>query len=252
MFKKIIKSPLLACAIFFMSFYSADLPFKTQQLRSARVREAYKKKWPALQELLKSKHIDENNFDLYFRVFKQESLFEIYVKNTADKQYKLLKTIPICAKSGVLGPKRKQGDGQVPEGFYEINTFNPYSTYYLALQVNYPNKSDLIKSGGNPGGEIMIHGFCVTIGCIPLENEPVEEVYLLAVEAKNRDRSIRTDIYPFQMTEKNMEAMQKNYDAETGRFWNSLKKAYSYFELNHSLPKTTVDKAGNYLTENNQ
>ena len=196
MFKKIINSCLLASMICFFSFHSEKDGFKTGQLKSSRFKAAYQKKWPALQQLLNAKHIDINNFDIYLRAFKYESQLELYVKNKDDKAFQLLKTIPVCAKSGVLGPKRRQGDGQVPEGFYEISSFNPYSSYHLSLKVGYPNKSDLIKATGNPGGDIMIHGCCVTIGCIPLENEPIEEVYVLCVEAKNRNRMIRADIYP--------------------------------------------------------
>ncbi|MES2679200.1 MAG: L,D-transpeptidase family protein [Bacteroidota bacterium] len=246
MFQKIINSGLLTCIALLFSFFSVKDTFKTSQLKNQRVKTAYQKKWPALQTDLKAKGIDENNYDIYLRAFKQESLLEVFVKNSGSKQFQLLKTIPICAKSGRLGPKRKQGDNQVPEGFYEITAFNPVSSYHLSLKVGYPNKSDLIKSGGDPGGDIMIHGSCVTIGCIPLENEPIEELYVLCVEARNRARSIQTHIFPYRFNENNRPAFEKNYDAETIGFWSTLEKAFNYFELNHSLPKITTDTKGNY------
>ena len=72
-------------------------------------------------------------------------------------------------QSGTMGPKRLQGDYQVPEGFYYINEFNPNSNYHLHLGLNYPNASDKILSDSlRPGGDIYIHGSCVSIGCIPL------------------------------------------------------------------------------------
>jgi murein L,D-transpeptidase YafK len=246
MFKKIINTCLLVCVGFVFSFQNSS--FKTSQLKNSRVKAAYEKKWPALQTLLKSKGIDPAHFDLYLRIFKKEGLLEIWARSKEVKQFTLLKTATICAASGVLGPKRRQGDGQVPEGFYEIASFQPQSNYYLALKVGYPNKSDRLKTRGNdPGGDIMIHGNCVTIGCIPIQDEPIEELYVLSVEAKNHGSIIYTDIYPFIFHEKNNLFINSNSDPEMIRFWNSLKLGYEYFELHKDLPEITVDNKGNYI-----
>jgi murein L,D-transpeptidase YafK len=251
MFKKIINTCLLACVMsFFISFGVKD-GFKDAQLKSERVKKAYKNKWSGLKTLLKTKNIQTDNFDIYLRAFKHESSLEIWVKNVGASKFQLLKTISICSTSGVLGPKRKQGDEQVPEGFYDISSFNPYSSYHLSLKVNYPNKSDAIKAIADPGGDIMIHGNCVTIGCIPIENDPIEELYVLCVEGKNRQRSIRADIFPYKFNNKSSEIAIGNQQKETLAFWRDLKKGYSYFESNHLLPKILVDRKGNYQLCNN-
>ena len=246
MFKKIINTCLLACVVYFFICFNAKAGFKDSQLKSDRVKKAYKSKWPLLKTLLKAKNVRPDNFDVYLRAFKHEGSLELWVKNIEGSKFQLLKTISICAKSGILGPKRKQGDGQVPEGFYEISAFNPYSSYHLSLKVNYPNESDVIKASADPGGDIMIHGNCVTIGCIPIENDPIEELYVLCVEAKNRNRTIHTDIFPYRFNNKNSENAIGNQQKEIVTFWNVLKKGYSYFELNHSLPEIVTDKKGNY------
>ncbi|WP_368737359.1 murein L,D-transpeptidase family protein, partial [Acinetobacter pittii] len=81
----------------------------------------------------------------------------------------------VCALSGVLGPKRKEGDYQVPEGFYYINEFRPNSNYHLALGLNYPNAADIQWSDSlHPGNEIFIHGGCITVGCIPIQDHQIE------------------------------------------------------------------------------
>lgn len=245
MTKKIINSSLLTCIVIFCSFSGRLDSFKTTQLKSPRVKQAYTNKWHALQQSIKNIGVSSDDFDLYLRVFKEEGQLEVFVKNTSQTKYQLLKTIAVCAKSGSLGPKRRQGDGQVPEGFYDISAFNPYSNYHLSLKINYPNKSDVIKGRSDLGGDIMIHGECVTIGCIPLENKPIEEIYVLGVEAKNRGRIIKTDIYPCRFNDKN-KALLTKADSETVRFWASLKTAYIYFEDNHSLPAIITDKTGNY------
>ncbi len=247
--KKIINTTLLVMLISLFSFrYSFDNGFKTSQLSNKRVRAAYDNKWVNLQSQLAAKKIDKDNFELYFRIFKLEKEFEVWVKNKADLKYTLLKTISICASSGELGPKRKQGDYQVPEGFYEIATFNPNSSYHLAMKINYPNQSDVLKkTATDAGGDIMIHGNCVTIGCIPLENEPIEEVYVLATEAKNRKLITQMAIYPCRFNEKNDRYLSKNFSEEKNKFWETLKKPYSYFEKNNILPKISISKTGDYV-----
>jgi len=243
-FKKIIKTCLLVYSGFLFSFQTSS--FKSQQLKNSRVKTAYEKHWTGLKTLLDSKKIDNNGFELYLRVFKLEGLIEVWAKNKNEKKYLLLKSFPICAKSGELGPKRKQGDGQVPEGFYEIAAFQPQSNYHLALKVGYPNKSDRLKATStDPGGDIMIHGNCVTIGCIPIQDEPIEELYILCVEAKNKGSNIYTDIYPFKFNEKNQELLS-NSKNELKLFWNTLKPAYDYFETTKSLSKINTDSQGNY------
>jgi murein L,D-transpeptidase YafK len=75
-----------------------------------------------------------------FRAYKKEAEFEIW-KQKSDGQYALLKTYPMCRWSGQLGPKKREGDRQVPEGFYTIapSQMNPNSHYYLSMNVGYPN-----------------------------------------------------------------------------------------------------------------
>ena len=77
------------------------------------------------------------------RTYKKEAEFEIW-KQKSDGQYALLKTFPMCRWSGQLGPKKHQGDRQVPEGFYTITPgqMNPNSHYYLSFNVGYPNAYD--------------------------------------------------------------------------------------------------------------
>ena len=117
----------------------------------------------------------------------------------------------------------------------------------MALKVGYPNKSDRKKAlSADPGGDIMIHGNCVTIGCIPIQDGPIEELYVLATEAKNAGGSIHTYIFPFALNEKKLEE-HRAFNKETQDFWKNLKKAFNYFELNHSLPSISIDSSGNYV-----
>lgn len=245
---KIIKIGLLVGTVILFSAQTGS--FKSSQQKNKRVKAAYMNKWKDLQNLLKSKEVNSEDFEIYLRIFKHESELECWARNRNEKKFKLLKTFPVCAKSGELGPKRKQGDGQVPEGFYDITGFQPLSNFHLALRVGYPNKSDQIKATGkDPGGDIMIHGNCVTIGCVPLQDGPIEELYVLAVEAKDNGFNIRADIFPFRFHEKN-EALLNGATAYK-TFWNSLKTGYDHFEANKTIPKITTNKSGDYILSAN-
>ncbi|RLD71441.1 MAG: hypothetical protein DRJ10_19455, partial [Bacteroidetes bacterium] len=136
-----IRHTLNILVFLILTSFSTD-SFKDEQKKYPRVRQAYKEKESNVLALLKKNAISTSKLRLYIRAFKQENKIELWAKNSSDKTYKLIKKYDICSTSGVIGPKRKQGDMQIPEGFYHINRFNPYSNFYLSLGLNYPNKSD--------------------------------------------------------------------------------------------------------------
>ncbi|MFY9309313.1 MAG: L,D-transpeptidase family protein [Bacteroidia bacterium] len=224
--------------------------FLAEQKKYERVKAAYKEKEAGVQKKLSELGLDLNNFNILITVFKSEQELVIYAKNKKDKQYKKLVTYPICASSGDLGPKRKQGDGQVPEGFYHIERYNPSSSYHLSLGVSYPNKSDKLKSTAKDlGGDIFIHGECVTIGCMPMTNDKIKEIYIYAIQAKNNgQQNIPVYIFPFKFTESAI-AKHKSYTTDNKMlqdFWNNLKTGYDKFHSNLEALNVAVDKAGNY------
>lgn len=111
-----------------------------------------------------------------------------------------MRTYAICAASGTLGPKRARGDFQVPEGFCEVAAFNPASAFHLALRVSDPNRSDRPRSQGDPGSDVMVHGSCVTIGCLPLTDARIEEVCVAALEARAAgQRTIPVHLFPIRV-----------------------------------------------------
>jgi murein L,D-transpeptidase YafK len=243
MVKRVIKTALLVILVLNIN---AQGTFKASQLKYERVKKAYKTKFDELKKELVKAGIDVNNYEIYQRVFKHEKQVEVWLRNKGDAKFKLFKTYAICSSSGELGPKRVQGDGQVPEGFYYIESFNPVSSYHLSMKVGYPNKSDSKKATGSPGGDIMIHGNCVTIGCVPIENDPIEELYILNVEAKDHKQSLRVDIFPCKFTVENIKMLNQNFSKDMNAFWGTLKAGYDFFESNFTIPKFAIDAQGNY------
>ncbi len=225
--------------------------FVTEQKKYERVRTAYKEKESKVKKALKAANIEYDKLNILIKAYKHEQQLELFAKNKTDNSYKKLISYKICASSGKLGPKREQGDGQVPEGFYFIDQFNPVSNFYLSLRVSYPNQSDKKKSKAvNLGGDIFIHGSCVTIGCMPMTDEIIKEIYLYAIQATEcGQQKIPVYIYPFKMNEENMEKFKKEYKTNKPllKFWENLKSGYDIFEKDKKELKIKVDEKGNYL-----
>jgi murein L,D-transpeptidase YafK len=243
MIKRVIKTVLLVILVLNIR---AQGPFKASQMKYERVKKAYNTKWTDLKKQMTDGGFDANTYEIYLRVFKYEKEVQVWMRNKSVDKFKLFKTYPICSSSGGLGPKRVQGDGQVPEGFYYIESFNPVSSYHLAMKVGYPNKSDSKKATGSPGGDIMIHGNCVTIGCIPIQNDPIEELYILCVEAKDRKQNVRVDMFPCKFTPEKVKALSEKFSKDMNTFWETLKAGYDFFETNLAIPKFNIDAKGEY------
>lgn len=224
----------------------AQPSFLKQQLKYPKVRQSYNEKWAAISSNLKAKGVDSANYKVLIRIFKEEKLLEVWLKSKKADKYVLYANYAICRSSGVLGPKRQEGDYQVPEGFYNVNFFNAFSDYYLGMQINYPNQSDLILGKKPYGGQIMIHGNCVTIGCIPITDDKIKEVYLLSLFSKGAGNDVAVDCYPFKLDNKKLEEAKGKYDKKLVNFWNNLKPIYDYFERKHLSPIIKVNKMGLY------
>jgi len=227
--------------------------FKLKQQEFPRVKAAYMEKEKVVRELFTSKGIDLGSATIFIRAFKKESQLEVWAKSPQMESFRLIQTYPICASSGTVGPKRKQGDGQVPEGFYEIDRFNPSSNFYLSLGISYPNTSDkILGQKGNLGGDIFIHGNCVTIGCMPLTDDKIKEVYVMAVETKSSGQQrIPVHIFPCRMNNPEMQSLEAQFlkDSTLIHFWKNLQKGYLFFEEKHTLPAVTVLSSGLYSFE---
>jgi murein L,D-transpeptidase YafK len=188
---------------------------------------------------------------VYIRSFKYDSQLEVWVKNDRKDPYKLFKTYKVCALAGTLGPKRMEGDYQVPEGFYHINEFNPKSNYHLSLGLNYPNVSDRILGDiSRPGGDIYIHGSCVTVGCIPLTDPMIEELYTVTAHAKNQGQDfIPVHVFPIRFNVKRsidyLAKLTKD-DEQLKDFSSHLEDAFNYFEKNKQVPVIMVSDRGEY------
>ena len=163
---------------------------KGKETTESRIEQIHKNVWSRL----------ENNLDLagykmdypkeiILAAFKEEQILQVYAKDYNG--IKMIKEYPFTGYSGKLGPKLKEGDKQIPEGVYKVDYLNPNSSFYLSIKVSYPNEFDKSKTEltntSDLGGDIFIHGKAATIGCIPIGDEAIEEVFLLTQKAINNN-----------------------------------------------------------------
>ena len=225
--------------------------FLSQQMKYARVKSANKEKESLITEKLKTQNLQPDDFKILLIGLKEEKQLQLFVKNKKETTYKKLMSYEICSSSGTAGPKRRQGDNQVPEGFYHIDRFNPVSSFYLSLGLNYPNQADRKKSSAKDlGGDIFIHGNCVSIGCMAMTDDKIKEIYLYAIHARqNGQLKIPMYIFPFRMTSENMIKFKNEYKGkpEISAFWDNLKIGYDIFMGSNKEIKFSIDSKGNYV-----
>lgn len=254
-----LKQSLLFCLslIAMVSALVAQSPYEGGGASVAAVRNfkaggLFSRVEDSLRKELKEKGFQWPAKYMYVRSFKHEKQLEVWLKNDWSEKFELFKVYKVCATSGTFGPKRKEGDKQIPEGFYYINEFKPNSNYHLALGLNYPNVSDAILSDQHkPGGDIYIHGNCVTIGCLPLTDSLIEQVYYLASVVKDQGQDfIPVHIFPVRYD--NASAMKQFVSKAKSKrgveeFAQQIQDAYEFFEDTHQLPAIMIGKNGNYV-----
>lgn len=173
---------------------------------------------------------------LYLRIFKASDELEVWV--ATGERYQHLRTWPICTWSGDLGPKLSQGDGQAPEGFYEVaaQQLNPASRFHLSFNLGYPNAYD--RAHGRTGDFLMVHGNCVSVGCYAMGDAAIEEIYtLVAAALTHGQRAVPVHAFPFRM-DGDWEA--QHAESEWLPFWRQLAAGYRAFGQTGQPPRVRV------------
>lgn len=187
---------------------------------------------PALRRLCAEHKVSYPPAEILLVGIKSDKVLQVWANGKKGARLKLLKSYSMLAASGVLGPKRKEGDLQVPEGRYKVVVFNPESRFHLSMGLNYPNSDDIKWADREkPGGEIYIHGNQVSIGCMAMGDTMIEEIYTLC--KASLIKPVKVDIFPFAMTEKNMAWAREEFpasDTDRWRVWSALKKRWDSFQ----------------------
>jgi murein L,D-transpeptidase YafK len=191
---------------------------------------------PQIEQAMAEKGMNARQ-PILLRAYKKESELEVWKQN-ASGEYELLKTYPMCRWSGQLGPKKNEGDRQVPEGFYSITPqlLNPNSSFYLSFNIGYPNAFD--RAHGRNGSHIMVHGACSSRGCFSMTDEQIADIYALAREAfGGGQKAIQLQSFPFRMSAQNLARYRAD---EHMPFWKNLKEGHDHFDVTKREPQVSV------------
>lgn len=178
---------------------------------------------------------------IFIRIFKRDFELEVWMKRNG--RYELFETYPVCMWSGGLGPKKREGDKQAPEGFYTVEptSLNPNSKYHLSFNLGYPNAFD--RSHGRTGSFLMVHGDCRSIGCYAMTNRVIDEIWSLLTSAFSAgQKHVQVQAFPFRMTEANMSLHASN---PNNGFWRQLEVGHNAF-LRDGVPPIVSVCDGRY------
>ena len=218
----------------------------------ARVATARARAGPRVARALESAEVPAPRAVL-LRMFKEERVLEVWVAEAPERPFVHLGDHPVCASSGGPGPKARVGDGQVPEGVYRVTALNPWSQFHLSMRLDYPNAADRARSPGvgarELGGEIFIHGGCATIGCIPIGDEAIEEVYLLAQQTRAAGGEVLALILPARPGAPRWAAMVGRGTAVEVTLWRSLEALSTRLERTHRWPRVEARPDGSYAAD---
>jgi hypothetical protein len=210
----------------------------------ARVAEAETAKLAVVKGLFATARVAFPPAQILLRGFKKEKRLELWASSKPGATLSHVTTYEVCMMSGDLGPKRQEGDGQVPEGFYTLTEYAPATPFYLAMQVSYPNLSDrILGDKRHPGTEIMIHGRCVSIGCLAMSDERIQEIWLASSALRSAGGVVHMHLFP----SRDMAGITATAESpELRAFWKNLAEGFDFFEAHRTLPTVRVDPEGRY------
>lgn len=148
---------------------------------------------------------------------KEERIVEVWGRDGEGKRERL-RTYPFYGYSGGLGPKLREGDGQIPEGVYRIEYLNPNSSYHLSLKIDYPNEFDREKGKADGrdrlGFDIFFHGNSVTVGCIPIGDEAIEDLFTLVAQIGAERTGVIIAPWDFRVREEEPSIAEIDWESE--------------------------------------
>jgi murein L,D-transpeptidase YafK len=201
-----------------------------------------------LRELFATADVVYPPESVFLRAFKREREMELWAGKKGGA-LKLIATYGVAAASGGPGPKRREGDAQVPEGFYEVDRFNPESSFHLSLGLDYPNTADrALSDPSKPGYNIFIHGNAASIGCLAMGDDRIEEIYVAALDAKTKP--VNVHIFPARMNSPDWPKWRDEQiasRAELSPLWEQLQRGFDAFEAGRRVPKIGVRENGEYF-----
>ena len=99
---------------------------------------------------------------------------------------KVLKRYAVAMGRRPMTRKLQFDQASTPEGRYRIVNLQPKATYHKALDIDYPNETDLARHQllapqSEIGGELQVHGMGIernwTWGCVAMRSQDIDEIF---------------------------------------------------------------------------
>lgn len=239
----------ILCFILALAFI-VPLPYIASATPSERIEAAEAKQREAIHAAFEAAGAAYPPREIFIRAFKRERELELWARAAEGAELVLIERYKLCKMSGALGPKVRQGDKQIPEGFYFIDRLNPRSRFHLSLGIDYPNAFDVARAnGGDPGDNIFIHGGCYSVGCLSIGDDAIERVYLIAAQAiALREETIAVHIFPCRFDDASCKKASAPLERTEPALYRALREGFSAFERER-MPPAFRATPGGYIRE---
>nr|WP_297356673.1 L,D-transpeptidase family protein [uncultured Caldimonas sp.] len=219
---------LAAAALTFVAFPSVAGPRYTV---ADRLRQFQLPVQERLAPAFKAAGLSYPPAEVAYVAFKTSRRLELYARASASSPWVFVKPYRVQAASGTPGPKLREGDYQVPEGLYRVTFLNANSAYHLSLRLDYPNAFDRRMAAADGrrqlGGDIMIHGKAVSIGCLAMGDAAAEELFVLA--ALVTPAKVRVLIAPADFRADNPAPRIEGLPPWTGELYGQIRRELAQF-----------------------
>lgn len=181
---------------------------------------------------------------VFIQIFKRPSVLKLFMRQDHGERFVPIAHFPVCARSGDIGPKQREGDNQAPEGLYTVRPrqMNPHSSFHLSFNLGFPNAAE--RARGWTGSFLMVHGGCASIGCYAMTDPIIEQIWaVMAAAFRAGQPAIDVHCFPFSLSETDSEAHRGSRFSE---YWAEIAPAYQIFDRTQRPPRVRI-RNGRYL-----
>ena len=98
----------------------------------------------------------------------------------------------------------------------------------------------------SPGGAILIHGSCVSIGCISMSDERIEELWTIAAPIYKKGGMVELHIFPSRDMKRLID--DPKYEKHVA-FWKMIEPTLDRFNEDHLLPAVGFNLKSQYTVD---
>lgn len=188
---------------------------------------------------------------VFLRLFKKEQELELWMQARGHADFTLFRVYRLQASSLTPGPKRREGDRLIPEGFY-YQTASQYREHDQSvgdreeIDLGYPNDWDRLDADVS-GAAVLAVGASRDSVCLLSAEDMAEVKTMIGAAFSSGQRVLRLHLFPFRMSDEMM-SREWNESSASADFWMKLKEGYDFFENAGFPPNVTVDSSGYHFS----